>query len=83
MITLEQLFRRDYGSAKIGVFGCGCQFYWHQFKGLRDRLVEHQRYFEERLEQHGVSVMSGGGVNPRESTTISNCSSLSSPLSKP
>ncbi len=63
MITLEQLFRRDYGSAKIGVFGCGCQFYWHQFKGLRDRLVEHQRYFEERLEQHGVSVMSGGLVD--------------------
>jgi len=35
MLTFEELFKRDYGSAKIGVFGCGCWFYWHQFEGLK------------------------------------------------
>ena len=42
MVTLDQLFKRDYGSAKIGFFGCGCWFYWDQFDGLKQRLLEHQ-----------------------------------------
>ena len=63
MTTFEELFRRDYGSAKIGVFGCGCWFYWHQFEGLRERLVGHQGYFEDRLREHGVQVVSGGLVD--------------------
>ena len=60
MATFEELFRRDYGSAKIGVFGCGCWFYWHQFEGLRERLVGYQGYFEDRLREQGVQVVSGG-----------------------
>jgi L-arabinose isomerase len=63
MITFDQLFKRDYGSAKIGVFGCGCWFYWDQFPGLKDKLIEHQTVFEHRLKEHGVNVISGGLVD--------------------
>ena len=63
MTSFEELFRRTYGSAKIGVFGCGCWFYWHQFEGLKERLIQHQRYFEDRLREKGVDVVSGGLVD--------------------
>ena len=45
MDTPKPLFRRDYGSARIGVFGCACWFYWQQFPGLRERLGGHQTQF--------------------------------------
>jgi len=63
MITFAELFKRDYGSATIGVFGCGCWFYWQQFEGLRDRLVMYQSHFEDRLREKGVKVVSGGLVD--------------------
>jgi L-arabinose isomerase len=63
MVTFEQLFKRDYGSAKIGVFGCGCWFYWQQFEGLKERLIAHQVFFENRLRENGVDVLSGGLVD--------------------
>lgn len=63
MVTFEQLFKRDYGSAKIGVFGCGTWFYWHQFPGLKERLIEHQTHFENRLREKGINVVSGGLVD--------------------
>jgi L-arabinose isomerase len=66
MITFEELFQRDYRSARVGVFGCGCWFYWHQFEGLRERLLEHQGYFEDRLQQLGVEVVSSGLVDTPE-----------------
>ena len=48
MITFDELFQRDYGSAKIGVFGCGCWFYWDQFEGksfskIRLEVLDHCR----------------------------------------
>ncbi len=63
MLTFDELFRRDYGSARIGVFGCGCWFYWHQFEGLKERLIGHQARFEDRLREAGVTVVSGGLVD--------------------
>lgn len=63
MITFDDLFRRDYGSARIGVFGCGCWFYWDQFAGLKERLIEHQGVFEERLRGQGVEIVSAGLVD--------------------
>ena len=63
MVTFQELFKRDYGSAKIGVFGCGCWFYWHQFEGLKERLIGHQDVFEKRLREVGVDVVSGGLVD--------------------
>ncbi len=62
-VTFEDLFKRDYGSAKIGVFGCGTWFYWQQFPGLRERLVAHQTYFEDRLRERGMTIVSGGLVD--------------------
>jgi L-arabinose isomerase len=63
MVTFDELFKRDYGSATIGVFGCGHWFYWPQFEGLKDRLIEHQSYFEDRVREAGVNVVSGGLVD--------------------
>jgi len=63
MAMFGELPRRDYGSARIGVFGCGCWFYWHQFEGLKERLIAHQSYFENRLRKAGVEIVSGGLVD--------------------
>ena len=59
-------FQRTYARPKIGVFGCGCWFYWEQFPGLRERLLSYQRYFEDRLGQQGVDVVSAGLVDTAE-----------------
>ncbi len=58
--AFEELRARQHASARIGVFGCG---YWHQFPGLRERLVAHQSYFEQRLRERGMTVVSGGLVD--------------------
>lgn len=62
-MALPELFQRRYEKPRIGVFGCGCHFYWQQFPGLRDKLLGYQQYFEERLNQEGVDVVSGGLVD--------------------
>lgn len=62
-LTFEELFEREYKKPKIGVFGCGCWFYWDQFPGLKERLIDHQRYFEDRLRENGVEVVSGDLVD--------------------
>ena len=49
--------------ARVGVFGCGCWFYWAQFPGLKERLIGHQEAFERRLCGLGVEVVSGGLVD--------------------
>lgn len=67
MLTIEELFAREYDKPRIGVFGCGCWFYWQQFEGLRERLVAHQRSFEERLAGFGVEVVSAGLVDTPQS----------------
>ena len=54
------------GGARIGVFGCGCWFYWDQFPGLRERLERHQNVFESRLREHDVDLVSGGLVDTAE-----------------
>jgi hypothetical protein len=63
MATDIEFLQRDYRRPKIGVFGCGCWFYWDQFEGLKERLIGHQAVFEERLRQAGVDVVSGGLVD--------------------
>ena len=63
MLTFDDLFKRDYGSAKIGVFGCGCWFYWDQFPGLKEKLIGHQTVFEDRLRANGMEILSGGLVD--------------------
>jgi len=63
MTPLDELFERDHGSAKMGVFGCGCWFYWHQFGGLKERLIGHQRDFEDRLRGEDVDIVSAGLVD--------------------
>ncbi len=59
MVTLE----RTWVEPRIGVFGCGCWLYWHQFEGLKERLISHQDYFESRLRKAGLEVVSGGLVD--------------------
>ena len=63
MNTLDTLFQHATLRPRLGVFGCGCWFYWDQFPGLRDRLLAHQAVFEERLGKLGADVLSGGLVD--------------------
>lgn len=65
-MNISELFKREYPNARIGVFGCGCWFYWHQFEGLRERLVDHQNEVERRLREAGMDVVSGGLVDRPE-----------------
>jgi L-arabinose isomerase len=60
---LAELFQRDYGSAKIGIFGCGHSMYWGQFPGLKEKLVGRQTYFEDQLRERGMTIVSGGMVD--------------------
>lgn len=62
----QGLIDRAYEKPRIGVFGCGCHFYWQQFEGLRERLIEHQQHFEDRLSAGGVTVVSEGLVDTPE-----------------
>ncbi len=63
MAEHEGLRDRQYARPRLGVFGCGCAFYWPQFPGLKERLLGHQAHFEERLRQAGADVISGGLVD--------------------
>lgn len=54
-------------TARIGVFNVGFHRYWPQFPGLRERLDEYRRHFEERLAAMGVEVVSAGLVDTVES----------------
>ena len=63
MTTHIEFVKREYARPKIGVFGCGCWFYWDQFEGLKERLIGHQAVFEGRLREAGVDVLSGGLVD--------------------
>lgn len=63
MVTFNDLFQRNFGSAKIGVFGVGNAAYWPQFAGLRERLVKYQEDFEARLRSSGVDIVSVGLVD--------------------
>ena len=56
-------FKRSYASAKIGVFGAGLAAYWPQFAGLREKLLVHQSYAEERLRKQGYDIVSAGLVD--------------------
>jgi L-arabinose isomerase len=69
-VTFDDLFTRNYGSARIGVFGCGCWFYWQQFPGLKERLIQHQAHFEERLAAAGMTVVSGGLVDHPDAAVL-------------
>jgi L-arabinose isomerase len=60
MVSLQDFRNREYGSAKIGVFGCGHWKYWEQFEGLKERLIGHQSHFEDRLRDEGFDIVSGG-----------------------
>lgn len=61
------LWERAYEKPRIGIFGCGCWFYWQQFDGLRERLLSHQETFERRVERMGVEVISAGLVDTPQS----------------
>jgi len=63
-VATEAVSRSGRGKQpRIGVFGCGCWFYWDQFPGLRERLVSHQERFERLLRESGQTVISGGLID--------------------
>ncbi|MHB9033612.1 MAG: L-fucose/L-arabinose isomerase family protein [Anaerolineae bacterium] len=58
-----ETFQRTMLRPRVGVFGCGCWFYWDQFPGLKERLLTHQGTFEKRLAELGAEVVSAGLVD--------------------
>ncbi len=48
---------------KIGIFGVGHPRYWTQFSGLKERLNNYLRYFEERIKEFNAQVVSAGIID--------------------
>lgn len=48
---------------QIGLFGIGLETYWHQFKGLKERLEGYQQTIEQKLQQPGCRVINAGLVD--------------------
>lgn len=48
---------------QIGLFGIGLETYWHQFKGLKERLEGYQQKIAQQLEQPGIRVIDAGLVD--------------------
>jgi L-arabinose isomerase len=51
---------------RIGLFSIGLETYWHQFDGLRDRLLTYNDRISDRLKQHGVHVTNLGLIDNPE-----------------
>ena len=64
------VWERRYEKPRIGIFGCGCWFYWQQFDGLRERLISHQETFERRVQEMGVEVVSAGLVDTSQGAVV-------------
>jgi L-arabinose isomerase len=48
---------------RIGLFGIGLEAYWHQFKGLKQRLQGQVQSVAKRLERPGVDIVNLGLVD--------------------
>lgn len=48
---------------KVGLFGVGLDTYWPQFKGLRERLLNHQRSIGKKISEAGVELVDAGMVD--------------------
>lgn len=50
-------------SVNVGLFGVGLDTYWPQFKGLRERLLNHQRTIGKKISAQGVKLVDAGMVD--------------------
>lgn len=48
---------------QIGLFGIGLETYWHQFKGLKERLEGYQQTIAQKLQQPVIRVVNAGLVD--------------------
>ncbi len=39
--------------ARIGLYSAGLKAYWHQFEGMRERLIDYGKFIEENLSEFG------------------------------
>lgn len=51
---------------QVGLFGIGLDVYWHQFPGLRERLLGYLQQTELRLHAAGADVTNLGLVDTPE-----------------
>jgi L-arabinose isomerase len=47
----EILGRREYKSGRVGVFSIGHYFYWPQFPGLKEKIMNHYNWFIDQLKE--------------------------------
>ena len=51
---MEQLTRlKEMKRARIGLYSAGLHAYWDQFEGLKDCLLDYNRFLKERLSEYG------------------------------
>lgn len=48
---------------QIGLFGIGLETYWHQFRGLKERLEGYQQTIAQKLQQQDIRVVNAGLVD--------------------
>ena len=52
---------------KIGLYSCGLNTYWDQFKGLKERLIGYGKFIENKMKnEYGVTVCNYGLVDSFE-----------------
>lgn len=45
------LGRREYKGGRVGVFSVGHYIYWSQFSGLKEKIMNHYKFFVEKLKE--------------------------------
>ena len=57
-MEIANIFNRiPYKTGRVGVFSVGHYIYWPQFPGLREKLLEHTRYFISELKKKGNATI--------------------------
>lgn len=48
--------------ARIGLYSMGLKYYWAQFEGMRERLIEYGKFIEETIESFGNAEVFNYGL---------------------
>src|ERR1043166_8726721 len=63
VIPAASLQRKQHRKPKVGVFGLGLTAFWPQFKGMKARIEQGQRFVEENLTKLDCEVVNAGVVD--------------------
>lgn len=55
--------RKEMKKPKIGVYSMGLKYYWGQFPGFRDRMIEYGTFIADKIESFGAEIYFYGLVD--------------------